>query len=170
MATTVQKMCERLSNHTIVYNYTAQMCEGVYCTLVHGKRDINAAVGSFEKLKEQGVNAYLVVFGGNSDAELNEISKPLFTFLRQQLEEEVRRNDAGIKVLVGLEESQKINNSENSTLSTLTTSSKAAGEPKPKKRRVMTPSLKAQIPAFPDLKAFCDKGDALKKEDDMSIA
>jgi hypothetical protein len=112
-----QRLAERLMGHTINYSFTAQMCQDVFCTLIKAKLDINRVVGSFEKMKNTGCDAYLVVF----DNEIDDVHKSLFTFLQQTIEEEVQRNDSGGSLLVGKEESKRINNSDNTDKVTVTT-------------------------------------------------
>ena len=153
MATVVEKLADRLLNHTEIYKFTAQMCQDVYMTIIHAVRDINRACGSFEQLKEQGPAAYIVVF----QDEYQEIGKKLFNYLRQTLEAEVKRNDAGITLLVGKEESDKINNGGISSSSeelqqrvpTNYNNKLTLGKPTSKKRKLTTSS--SFIPEFPDL-------------------
>src|SRR5690348_10795164 len=104
MATAIQKLTDQIVNHIVIYNYTVQMRENVYMTMVHAIRDRTS--GSFETLKEQGPAAYIVIF----EEEYQEIGKQLFNYLKQTVEAEVKRNDAGNSLLVGKDESQNINN------------------------------------------------------------
>ena len=72
MATAIQKLTDQIVNHIVIYNYTVQMRENVYMTMVHAIRDRTS--GSFETLKEQGPAAYIVIF----EEEYQEIGKQLF--------------------------------------------------------------------------------------------
>jgi hypothetical protein len=142
----VPKLTERLINHTITYEFTAQMCENVYMTLIKAHRDINLSTGSFEKLKSDGPIAYVVIFG----EEYQEVKKQLFNYLQQVVETEVKRNDEGITLVVGKEESDRINNG---GYTTTTTATKKTGNSNSKKRKICT-TESTPIPPFPDLKAI----------------
>lgn len=102
----IDRMCERLIGHHILWKLTAQMSENVYCVLVHAMRSENFNT-SFDTMKNQGNCAYIVLFGDT----YQEISRELFGYLRDKLEGDMKRNDerqGGL--LVSEEDSARINN------------------------------------------------------------
>lgn len=95
----------RLLGHTITYAFTAQMREDEFCTLVHAKRAVQLGNATFEQLREQGDEANIVYFG----TEVQELKPKLFGYVRQTLEDQVKRNDTGTQVLQNKEDAARIN-------------------------------------------------------------
>lgn len=107
----------RLLGHTVTYIFTAQMCENEFCTLVHGKRSVNIGPATFEKLKEEGTEANLVFFG----EEVQELKPKLFAYVRQTLEDQVKRNDTGTQLLQNKSDAARMNGlAPNPTIDTIT--------------------------------------------------
>lgn len=102
----LDKMCERLVGHHVLWKLTAQMTENVFCILVQAVRAENWNT-TFDVMKNQGNSAYIVLFGDT----YQEISKELFLYLKEKLEADLKRNDERQgALLVSEEDSLKINN------------------------------------------------------------
>lgn len=102
----LDKMCERLVGHHVLWKLTVQMAENVYCILVQAVRAENWN-NTFDVMKNQGNSAYIVLFGDS----YQEIGKELFLYLKESLEAAMKRNDERQgSLLVSEEDSLKINN------------------------------------------------------------
>lgn len=101
----IDKMCERLLGHHVIWKLTACMSENVYCILVQANRAENHST-TFSQMQSQGNMAYIVLFGDS----YQEISKDLFFYLKDCLERDMKRNDERQgNILLSEEESLKIN-------------------------------------------------------------
>jgi hypothetical protein len=94
----------RLLGHTITYAFTAQMREDEFCTLIHARRAVQLGNATFEQLREQGDEANIVYFG----TEVQELKPKLFGYVRQTLEDQVKRNDTGTQVLQHKDDAARI--------------------------------------------------------------
>lgn len=102
----VDKMCERLLGHHVLWKLTSCMAENVYCILVEAIRSENYNA-PFSQMQAQGNKAYIVLFGDT----YQEISRDLFLYLKDSLERDMKRNDERQGcLLLSEEESLKINN------------------------------------------------------------